>query len=267
MRNRVTLIGLTLLLASVVSGALIGCSSGGGGTTDPTPTPSPTPAPVVLSKTNWQTDFTYLGGSFRLQSLVNQSGGTLSGTTRDNDAELDVETSGTVTGSSVPISYTVNTVREQRLASMAKTTDYVATTYKANTTAFKYRITAYWKIEDSDDGFADNTVECYGELRINGAVRWHIDRSLADSTKRERGQTIDIKEDLNPTKSIELTSDSLNPTLYQLSAALTDADSSSGDDGLGSYAGTLNLEELAGKPERVLNAGAAQLHIRVERIP
>jgi Thiol-activated cytolysin len=36
--------------------------------------------------------------------------------------------------SMVPISYTVNTVRENRLAAMARTTDYIATTYNASAT-------------------------------------------------------------------------------------------------------------------------------------
>ncbi|MGC4044664.1 MAG: thiol-activated cytolysin family protein [Armatimonas sp.] len=152
----------------------------------------------------------------------------------------------------VPISYTVNTVRENRLASMARTTEYTATTYNASNTFFKYNVTMYWKINDSDDGAFDNTVECYGEIRINGAKRWANPRSNSDQISRESGQNIDIGDgDLagagggNPFK---LTSDSADPTRYQISGYLYDSDSLSGDDVLLNVDNLpIKLEDLAGK--------------------
>ncbi len=194
--------------------------------------------------------------------------------------------------SMVPISYTVNTLRENRLASMARTTTYTATTYNANNTVFNYKITMYWKIVDPDDGIADNTVECFGELRLNGERRWSISRDAADRHKKEAGETIDILEGGGETGSgmaFMRKSDSLKPTIYQLSGFLKDADGLSKDDTLLSFSNfPLKLEELAGKGARTygykdimdaimkasgikphpipIGQGAARLVIRVDKV-
>lgn len=154
--------------------------------------------------------------------------------------------------SMVPISYTVNTVRENRLASMARTTDYTATTYNSSNTFFKYNVTMYWKINDSDDGVADNTVECYGELRVNGTKRWSTPRDRSDSFKRKDGQTVDIGDGdlqgMGQATAFKLTSDSTEPTLYQLTGYLYDSDGLSNDDVLLRFDKLpIKLEELAGK--------------------
>jgi hypothetical protein len=197
--------------------------------------------------------------------------------------------------SMVPISYTVNTLRENRLAAMARTTDYTTTTYTANETVRKYKVTMYWKVVDSDDGIADNTVECFGELRINGTRRWAIPRDLSDTSrnKREKGETIDIGDGdlggMGTGKPFELTSDTINPTIYQLSGYLKDSDGGSADDTLLKFENfPLNLEKLAGKgtesygnkdiieailkeqgkkmPPIPLPQGPARLCIRVDRV-
>ena len=174
--------------------------------------------------------------------------------------------------SMVPISYTVNTVRENRLASMARTTDYTATTYNANNTFFKYNVTMYWQIVDSDDGVLDNTVECYGELRINGVKRWSIPRELSDSFSRESGQTIEIGDgdyggtSTGAAKAFSLTSDSAHPTPYQLGGFLYDSDGGSADDVLVAFNSlSISLEKLAGKGQLTLGNGAARLIVRVDR--
>lgn len=185
----------------------------------------------------------------------------------------------------VPISYTVNTVKGDRTAAMARTTEYVATTYTANQTVFKYKVTAFFRITNSDDGFADNTVECYGELRLNGEKLWEISRGLADSTKRETGMTIDILGTNG--KSIELTSDRMNPTSFRITGFLNDADSSSSDDSLWEFkekeeATTTLLDSIwsavlrrralitpesqAGQTTVTLPGGGADLIYRVERM-
>jgi hypothetical protein len=65
--------------------------------------------PTQLTKTNWTVDLTYLGGSFTgLEVLINQAGSVLSGTTRDNNKEVDIVTSGTVTGSSVVVKFVLS---------------------------------------------------------------------------------------------------------------------------------------------------------------
>ena len=185
----------------------------------------------------------------------------------------------------VPISYTVNTVRENRMASMARTTDYTATTYNANNTVFNYNVTMYWKIVDPDDGVADNTVECYGELRIDGDKKWEIKRDDADRNKKEKGHTIDVKDLLG--KPIKLTSDSLKPSVFQFSGFLKDSDGLSKDDTLLSFTNIpIRLEDLVGKGGKEYGSrdfsqmalpkgapplptffpqGAARLYIRVDK--
>ncbi len=79
----------------------------------PSPTtvpPSPTtaaPSLTQLEKTSWQVDFAYIGGSFRLQVSFTQTGGVLSGSNRDNNAEVDIITNGTVTGNNVEVTFTM----------------------------------------------------------------------------------------------------------------------------------------------------------------
>ncbi|WP_395145282.1 hypothetical protein [Armatimonas sp.] len=131
--------------------------------------------------------------------------------------------------------------------------------------ASTYKVTAYFDIHDSDDGSLDNTVECFGELRINGDKVWEIPRDQADNTKREKGQTIDVKA--NTGGEIELRSDMLNPTEYLISGRLKDKDVSTADDIL--WEGMdykLDLEKLAGKGPQILKGAQAHLIIRVDRL-
>jgi hypothetical protein len=74
-------------------------------TTAPTETATMPPMPTQLTKTGWQVDFLFLGGSDRLQVEFTQAGGSLSGSNRDNIAELDIVTTGTVTGDTVVITF------------------------------------------------------------------------------------------------------------------------------------------------------------------
>lgn len=80
-------------------------------TTVETPTSTPVPPtaePTQLTKTSWQVDFLFLGGSDRLQVEFTQTGGVLSGSNRDNIAELDIVTTGTVTADTVVITFTLS---------------------------------------------------------------------------------------------------------------------------------------------------------------
>jgi hypothetical protein len=65
-------------------------------------------APTQLSKSNWQVDLLYQGGSFRLEVFFTQTGDMLQGTNRDNNAELDVMTQGLVVGSQVTLTFTLS---------------------------------------------------------------------------------------------------------------------------------------------------------------
>lgn len=73
-----------------------------------THTPTMPPMPTQLTKTGWQVDFLFLGGSDRLQVQFTQTGDVLSGSNRDNNAELDIVTTGTVTGNTVVVTFTLS---------------------------------------------------------------------------------------------------------------------------------------------------------------
>jgi hypothetical protein len=65
-------------------------------------------APTQLTKTDWQVDFTFTGGDFRLEVFIEQDIETLSGSNRDNNAELDVLTTGRVVGSSITVTFALS---------------------------------------------------------------------------------------------------------------------------------------------------------------
>ncbi len=97
--------------------------------------------------------------------------------------------------SMMPISYTINTLRDDQLAAMSVTTDYTVTKYVSNSIGERYKIKMWIDVIGSDDGVADNTVECYGELRVNGDLWWQILRDESEVHKRVSGQTLEISED------------------------------------------------------------------------
>ena len=78
-----------------------------GATAAPTATTT-TATTTQLTKNGWQVDFLYLGGSKRLQVEFTQNGDVLSGSNRDNNSELDIATSGTVTGDTVVVTFTLS---------------------------------------------------------------------------------------------------------------------------------------------------------------
>lgn len=90
--------------------ALTLTASGAAGTTPATATANVTvdPAPVQLTKSSWQVDFTYLGGSDRLEVVINQAGTVLSGSGRDNIAEVDFTTTGQVVGDAITVTFTLS---------------------------------------------------------------------------------------------------------------------------------------------------------------
>ena len=79
-----------------------------GATAAPTATATTTATTTQLTKNGWQVDFLYLGGSDRLQVEFTQTGDVLSGSNRDNNSELDIVTTGTVTGDTVVVTFTLS---------------------------------------------------------------------------------------------------------------------------------------------------------------
>lgn len=85
-------------------------ANGAAGTTPATATANVTvePAPVQLTKNDWQVDFTFLGGSDRLEVVIDQAGTVLSGSGRDNIAEVDFVTSGQIVGETITVTFTLS---------------------------------------------------------------------------------------------------------------------------------------------------------------
>jgi hypothetical protein len=169
----------------------------------------------------------------------------------------------------MPISYTVNTLRDDQLAAMSVTTKYTVTKYIPDPIGERYRIKMWFEVTGSDDGVGDNTLECYGELRVNGDVWWAIDRESV--VMREAGQTIDISEDAGRRKKeffFDYHYDGSTPFKFEL--RLRDADDRSGDDDIGIYSGTLDLPAIAGKnTDFNWDSGSGEsgwLRIGVERV-
>jgi hypothetical protein len=171
----------------------------------------------------------------------------------------------------MPISYTVNTLRDDQLAAMSVTTKYTVTKYIADPIGERYRIKMWYESTTSDDGVGDNTLECYGELRVNGDVWWSIPRGEAERFKREAGQTIEISGDAMQRKKeffFDYHHDGSTP--FQFELRLSDMDGTAYDDVIGIYSGTLDLPAIAGKNTDFDwdsgNGESGWLHIRVERV-
>lgn len=184
-----------------------------------------------------------------------------------------------------PISYTADTLRDDQLASMAVTTNYTVTKYAANAIGDHLKIKMWVDVTGSNDGVADNTMECYGNLRVNGDVWWEIPRSEAtlDANKREAGQALAISEDGQHAKK-DFTFDYYyaDKTPFNFQLNLIDSDSGSKDDTFGSFGmgGVIALPmfpnllasgAINGPGEWTLKWDSGQgesstLHIKAERI-
>jgi hypothetical protein len=81
-----------------------------------------------------------------------------------------------------------------------------------------HRVKIWFEITGSDDGVGDNTLEIYGQVRINGNVLCNFDRGSAKSRQREAGQTLDC----GTTR--------INGSNMTINGNLVDYDSGSADD-------------------------------------
>ena len=185
-----------------------------------------------------------------------------------------------------PISYTANTLRDDQLAAMSVTTNYTVTKYAANAIGDKLKIKMWVDVTGSDDGVADDTLECYGNLRVNGDKWWEITRNEAtqDQNKREAGQVLDISADQGHTAGRDFTFDYYyaDKTPFNFELNLFDSDSGSSDDSFGNFAtgGVVALPmfpnllasgAINGPGEWTLKWGnkddeASTLHIKAERV-
>jgi hypothetical protein len=170
----------------------------------------------------------------------------------------------------MPISYTANTVRDDQLAALSSTTKYTVTKYIADPLGDRLRIKMWVDVTGSDDGVADNTVEVYGTLRVNGETWWEIDREQADTVKREDGQAIEISEDAARRKrefNFDWYYDGSTPFAFDV--RLRDKDDRTSDDDMGMFSGSMNLHDLIGTEKtwdwNSDDGEATKLHLKVER--
>ncbi|RYX82460.1 hypothetical protein EON83_19245 [bacterium] len=173
----------------------------------------------------------------------------------------------------MPISYSINSLRDDSLAALAMTTDYTVTKYVANPIGERYKVKTWVTVTKSDDGVADNTLECYGQLRVNGDLWWSISSDESSTMKRGKGQTLEISGDSPHIQNAKpFTFDYYYDTKpkFSFDLSLFDHDSGSADDAFGKYNATIDLRSWAGKTA-VWNydsghGEASQLHIQVERV-
>ncbi|WP_309718605.1 hypothetical protein, partial [Armatimonas sp.] len=98
----------------------------------------------------------------------------------------------------------------------------------------------------------DDTVECYGEGRIEGAKFWEISRAQADTemNKREKGGTIEVQAFNGKPRTIDYYYDTKEK--LKLDLWLRDSDGSSKDDLLGEWNLEIDPKEWASRGEVVL---------------
>ncbi len=125
--------------------------------------------------------------------------------------------------------------------------------------AVKYRVKMWFSIQNSNDGFSDNTLELYGEARIDGRVISIIPRR--SSLKRVAGETLDLGDYVTQ-----------NPNII-VDAWLNDADGNADDPIFRMGANTdprMSLAAFVNNERRIFYRGndgeASTLHIRVDRI-
>jgi hypothetical protein len=131
----------------------------------------------------------------------------------------------------------------------------------------RYRVKMWFVLDNTNDGAFDNTIECYGSLRINGDLYWHIPREQADRNKREAGQQLEISSSPHTLKEFIFDRPTIDYEIF-----LRDADDRSGDDDVYksvSQIRTLNLQQDTTSVLQYRNpktGEASRLFIRVEQM-
>jgi hypothetical protein len=122
----------------------------------------------------------------------------------------------------------------------------------------QYKVTTFLTIDRSGDGPFDNTLEVYGEVRVNGVVNSSISRG--NPRKREAGQTLNMGDKIVTGNNVSIF------------ASLMDRDDGTPDDRVYLLNTTqINLAATAGSEKTFpfrSNAGdeGATLHVRVDRL-
>lgn len=179
----------------------------------------------------------------------------------------------------IPISYTLNILRDDKLSAMATTTDYTVTTYTADPIGARYKIKMWLEVVGSADGVADNTLELYGTVRVNGDIWWELPREQAEITgKREKGQTLEISDGSNiqyRKKEFDFDVNYAQRTPFRFVVNIRDADGGSADENVGKFDRTIYLPDYENKqymdyfanltPSRKLSGESSRIYIRVTK--
>ena len=148
------------------------------------------------------------------------------------------------------------------------------------TSASTYKISMYLKITDGNDtvglykpaatilGIKDMTLECFGEMRVDGKIIWQIKREDAENFKKQEGQTISIK----PSADSGMLSGGnwvYSGDVMNISGVLRDDDKLLSDDLLYEWQMTLPLSKMVGKGDYTYSSSEgktkAELHVIVTR--
>ncbi len=122
----------------------------------------------------------------------------------------------------------------------------------------QYKVTTFFTIDYSGDGIADNTLEVYGEVRINGVVNSSIEPSGAK--RKEAGQTLNMGQKVVTGNNVDI------------KAFLKDRDTGSSDDDVFQMnTRQVNLAATAGSEKTFKfrsrdGAEGATLHVRVDKL-
>ncbi|RYX81946.1 hypothetical protein EON83_21635 [bacterium] len=166
----------------------------------------------------------------------------------------------------MPISYTANTLREDRLAELTTTTKYTVTKYVANPIGERYRLKMWVDVyKTPDDGVADNTYESYGNLRVNGDTWWELPNRGKASAKHGLNAVVKISEDeANSKKEFTYNYYYDKTNKFDFALLLMDWDRVSSNDTWMKVEGSIDLRKYEGKKYTVQN-GSGRLTIMVER--
>jgi Thiol-activated cytolysin len=143
----------------------------------------------------------------------------------------------------VPISYAAYSLRDDRLATIQRTTEYTVTTYSPQPMGKKVTLNIRF-IPQGGDGAGDSTNELFGTVRINNQIVSQISRAEADGNGRENGQSLDLKMVNAPNTPITVDWYFGDPEPI-IEVEMWDADSGSGDDWLYKKRFTLSMAGLA----------------------
>lgn len=116
----------------------------------------------------------------------------------------------------------------------------------------KYRVTAYWKILNADDGMLDNRLECFGEVRANGELQWQITASDAEKFRRKKDETVNITFGFGKSKKTYFEVEMYHNGMVRWTAFLKDRNTHKPDELLCEFTLPLSPQIAVGLGDRVI---------------